>query len=124
MQDRTLKNPKIEIIWNAEVVEILGVDVGRVTGVRLKDTNTGATREMAIDGVFAAIGHEPNTSLFKGFIDLNERGYIKTVPGTSKTKIPGVCAAGDVQDARYRQAVTAEGSGCMAAMDVEKFLTE
>ena len=94
MQDRTLKNPKIEIIWNAEVVEILGVDVGRVTGVRLKDTNTGATREMAIDGVFAAIGHEPNTSLFKGFIDLNERGYIKTVPGTSKTNIPGVFAAG------------------------------
>lgn len=124
MQDRTQKNPKIEIIWNAEVTEILGVDVGRVTGVRLKDTQTGETREMAIDGVFAAIGHEPNTSLFKFFLDLDEKGYIKTLPGTSQTNIPGVFAAGDVQDARYRQAVTAAGTGCMAAIDAEKFLTE
>ncbi len=122
MQERTMKNPKIEVIWNAEVAEILGTD--RVTGVRLKDTMTGETREMAIDGVFAAIGHEPNTSLFKGILDLDEKGYIKTVPGSSKTNIEGVFAAGDVQDARYRQAVTAAGTGCMASLDAEKFLAE
>jgi len=124
MQERTLANPKISVIWNAEVAEILGVDVGHVTGVKLRDTVTGEMREMPIDGVFAAIGHEPNTSLFKGKIDLDEKGYIKTVPGTSKTNVPGVFAAGDVQDARYRQAITAAGSGCMAALDAEKFLTE
>ncbi len=124
MQDRTRQNPKIEIIWNSEVTEILGVDVGHVTGVKLRDTVTGEMREMAIDGVFAAIGHEPNTAIFKDVLDLDERGYIKTVPGTSQTNIPGVFAAGDVQDARYRQAVTAAGSGCMAAMDAEKFLAD
>ena len=122
MQERTLANPKIEVIWNAVVDEILGTDVGHVTGVRLKDTVTGATREMPIDGVFAAIGHEPNTSLFKGKVDLDEKGYIKTIPGTSKTNVEGVFAAGDVQDSRYRQAITAAGSGCMAALDVEKYL--
>lgn len=124
MQDRTKNNPKIDVIWNAEVAEILGVDVGHVTGVRLKDTVTGEAREVAIDGVFAAIGHEPNTSLFKGAVDLDEKGYIKTVAGSSKTNIEGVFAAGDVQDARYRQAVTAAGTGCMAALDAEKFLAE
>jgi len=124
MQERTLANPKIEVVWNAVVDEILGVDVGHVTGVRLKDTITGATREMPIDGVFAAIGHEPNTALFRGKVDLDEKGYIKTIPGTSKTSVEGVFAAGDVQDSRYRQAITAAGSGCMAALDVEKFLAE
>lgn len=124
MQERTFKNPKIEVMWNTEVVEILGVEVGHVTGVRAKDTITDKEREMAIDGVFAAIGHEPNTSLFQGQVGLDEKGYIKTVPSTSKTNIPGVFAAGDVQDSRYRQAVTAAGSGCMAAMDAEKFLAE
>jgi thioredoxin reductase (NADPH) len=122
MQERTFANPKIDVIWNAEVVEILGVDVGRVTGVRLKDTVTGERREMAIDGLFAAIGHEPNTKLVEGLVDLDERKYVKTVPGTSKTNVPGLFACGDVQDPRYRQAVTAAGSGCMAALDAEKFL--
>jgi thioredoxin reductase (NADPH) len=124
MQERTLKNPKIEVVWNSAVVEILGVDVGHVTGVRLKDTVTGEEREMLIDGVFAAIGHEPNTNLVKGMIDLDEKGYIKTVPGTSRTNVEGLFACGDVQDARYRQAITAAGSGCMAAIDVEKYLGE
>lgn len=124
MQERTENNPKIDIIWNSEVMEILGVDVGHVTGVRLKDTVTGAEREMPIDGVFAAIGHEPNTQLFKGIIDLDEKNYIKTVAGTTKTNIPGVFAAGDVQDAKYRQAITAAGTGCMAALEAERFLTE
>ena len=124
MQDRTMNNPKIEIIWNAAVDDILGVDVGHVTGVRLKDMVTGELREMPIDGVFAAIGHEPNTKLFKDVLELDERGYIKTVPGTTKTNVPGIFAAGDVQDARYRQAITAAGSGCMAALDAQKFLSE
>ncbi len=124
MQERTFKNPKIEVIWNAAVEDILGVDVGHVTGVRLKDTVSGETREMPIDGVFAAIGHEPNVSLFKDYLDLDEKGYLKTVPGSSKTNIPGVFASGDVQDWKYRQAITAAGSGCMAALDAEKFLAE
>lgn len=124
MQERTLNNPKITVVWNAEVTEILGVDRGRVTGVKVRDTVTGESRDMATDGVFAAIGHEPNTSLFKGVLDLDEKGYIKTVPGTSQTNIPGVFAAGDVQDARYRQAITAAGTGCMAALDAERFLAD
>lgn len=124
MQERALNNPKIKVIWNAEVAEILGVDAGHVTGVRLKDTVTGEEKEMEIDGVFAAIGHVPNTDLFKGIIDLDEKMYIKTVPGSSHTNIPGVFAAGDVQDAKYRQAITAAGTGCMAALDAEKFLSE
>lgn len=124
MQERALNNPKIKVIWNAEVAEILGVDAGHVIGVRLKDTVTGEEKEMEIDGVFAAIGHVPNTDIFKGVIDLDEKMYIKTIPGSSLTNIPGVFAAGDVQDAKYRQAITAAGSGCMAALDAEKFLSE
>lgn len=124
MQDRVLQNPKISVIWNAAVDEILGVEAGQVTGVRLKDTVTGETKEMPIDGVFAAIGHEPNTALFRGVLELDGKGYIKTVPGTSRTNIPGIFAAGDVQDARYRQAITAAGSGCMAALDAEKYLAD
>jgi thioredoxin reductase (NADPH) len=122
MQERALANPKISVVWNSAVDEIYGVDVGHVTGVRLKDTVTGEMRDMSIDGVFASIGHEPNTSLFRGVIDLDEAGYIKTLPGTSKTNISGVFAAGDVQDPHYRQAITAAGSGCMAALDAEKYL--
>ncbi|MBI4138670.1 thioredoxin-disulfide reductase [Candidatus Uhrbacteria bacterium] len=124
MQERTFQNPKIQVIWNTEVAEILGVDVGKVTGVRLNDTVTGDMREMAIDGVFAAIGHEPNTQLFRGALDLDERNYILTKPGTAQTNIPGVFAAGDVQDAKFRQAVTAAGTGCMAALEAERFLNE
>ncbi|MBI5654076.1 thioredoxin-disulfide reductase [Candidatus Uhrbacteria bacterium] len=124
MQERTFANPKIEVVWNTAVDEILGVDVGHVTGIRLKDTVTGETREMPIDGVFAAIGHEPNTSLFKGVLELDEKNYIKTVPGSTRTNVPGVFAAGDVQDAKYRQAITAAGTGCMASLEAEKFLAE
>lgn len=122
MQERVKSNPKIEILFNTQIVDILGAD--HVEGVVLKDTQSGETREMAIDGVFAAIGHEPNVALAKGLVDLDEKNYIKTVPGSSKTNIPGLFACGDVQDARYRQAVTAAGSGCMAALDAEKYLAE
>ena len=124
MQERVLKNPKIEVIWNSEVVEVLGAEAGHVTGVRLNDTVTQEKRELSIDGVFAAIGHEPNTSLFKGMLELDEKSYIQTVPGSTTTNVPGVFAAGDVQDAKYRQAITAAGTGCMAALEAEKFLTE
>ncbi len=124
MQDRVLNNPKIQVIWNSEVAEILGVEVGRVTGVKLKDTVTGEVKEMPIDGVFAAIGHEPNTSLFKGLLELDEKNYIMNIPGTTKTNVPGVFAAGDVSDPHYRQAVTAAGAGCQAAMEAERYLAD
>lgn len=122
MQERVLANPKIEVIWNTEVADVLGEE--KVTGALLKDAKTGETREMPIDGVFAAIGHEPNVSLVKGLVDLDEKGYLVTVPGSSHTNVPGLFACGDVQDSRYRQAITAAGSGCMAALDAEKFLSE
>lgn len=122
MQERALNNPKIKVIWNSEVIEILGVEQEMVSGVKLKNTQTGDVTEMAIDGVFAAIGHEPNVKLVEGLVDLDENRYVKTVPGTSLTNIPGLFACGDVQDSRYRQAVTAAGSGCMAALDAEKYL--
>lgn len=124
MQDRVFSNPKIQVVWNSGIVDILGVDVGHVTGVRLRDTVTGEESERSIDGVFAAIGHEPNVSLVEGWVELDEKRYVKTVPGTSKTNIPGLFACGDVQDARYRQAITAAGSGCMAALDAEKYLSD
>lgn len=124
MQERALDNPKIDVIWNAEVAEILGVDVGHVTGVRLRDTVNGSERELPIDGVFAAIGHEPNVTLVQGLVELDEKKYVKTVPGTTQTTVPGLFACGDVQDARYRQAITAAGTGCMAALEVEKYLAE
>lgn len=122
MQERTFQNSKIEVMWNKEVSEILDVAAGHVTGVKLKDKLTGEISEMPIDGIFAAIGHVPNTALFKDKLELDEKGYIKTSPGTPLTSLPGVFAAGDVQDARYRQAVTAAGSGCMAAIEAERFL--
>lgn len=124
MQDRVFNNPKIEVIWNSEVVEILGVDVGHVTGVILKSTVDESTREMKIDGVFAAIGHTPNSSLVKDMLSLDEKGYVTTIPGTSKTVIAGLFACGDLQDSHYRQAITAAGSGCMAALDAEKYLAK
>lgn len=122
MQDRAKKNQKIDFIWETTVEEILGVAEGHVTGVKLRNLKTGEEKEMLIDGVFAAIGHEPSTAIFKGQIDLDEKGYVKTVPGGTATNIPGVFAAGDVADHKYRQAITAAGTGCMAAIDVEKFL--
>ncbi len=124
MQERALNNPKISVLWNSEIIEIKDVTAGKVTGVVLRDTVTGQTSERPIDGVFAAIGHEPNTDLVKGLVDLDQKGYISIRPGTTITNIPGLFACGDVQDARYRQAITAAGSGCMAALDAEKHLTE
>ena len=121
MQDRARKNPKIDFIWNAVVEEILGNQV--VTGVRLKDLKTDVVTEKPCDGVFVAIGHSPNTKLFAGQLALDGKGYIMTHDGT-KTRLPGVFAAGDVQDYVYRQAVTAAGSGCMAAIDCERWLEE
>jgi thioredoxin reductase (NADPH) len=124
MQDRVLANPKIEVLWNRAVDDILGdmEPVKKVNRVRLLDIVTGDKQEMPIDGVFVAIGHKPNSDLFKGWLDMDELGYIKVEPHSSRTKIPGVFVAGDVADSVYRQAVTAAGTGCMAAIDAERFL--
>ncbi|HKT33948.1 MAG TPA: thioredoxin-disulfide reductase [Nitrospira sp.] len=119
MQDRALKNERISFIWNSVVEDILGDDM--VTGVRLKNVLMGTTTTLAISGVFVAIGHRPNTALFAGQLDMDAKGYIVTKEGTA-TSIPGVFAAGDVQDSTYRQAVTAAGTGCMAAIDAERYL--
>ena len=119
MQQRVLNNEKIDVIWNSNVVDILGEN--DVTGVKLENTISKEISDMPIDGVFLAIGHKPNTDLFKNIIDLNESGYIITKNGTN-TNIPGIFACGDVQDWIYRQAVTAAGTGCMAAIDAERFL--
>ncbi len=122
MQDRVLKNPKIEILYNTEVDEILDVSKGEVTGVRVRNNKSGEKHVVDVTGFFVAIGHTPNTDLFKDFLELHDNGYIKTKPGTAQTNIPGVFAAGDVQDFTYRQAVTAAGSGCMAALEAERWL--
>lgn len=124
LQDRAFNNDKIEFIWNSVVEEILGSTDEGVKGVTLKDVITGELKNKECQGVFVAIGHNPNTSLFKGMLDMDELGYIQTKNGATETNIPGVFAAGDVQDVRYRQAITAAGSGCMAAMDAEKYLEE
>lgn len=122
MQDRFFKNPKCKVVWDSEVVEILG-DGKKVTGVKVKNVKNGKVSEIRTDGVFLAIGHIPNTSIFKGILDMNELGYL-TTDRFMKTNISGVFAAGDVQDVRYRQAITAAGTGCQAAMEAEKYLAE
>jgi len=123
MQDRARKNPKIEFVWNTVVTDILGEpDQGGLKGLVVEDTKTGAKREMQVDGLFVAIGHEPTTKLFVGQLDMDERGYILTKEKTTYTSVPGVFACGDAQDPTYRQAVTAAGSGCMAAIDAERWL--
>jgi thioredoxin reductase (NADPH) len=124
MQERVLANEKIEVLWNTEVTEILGSKEAGVTGVKIFNNKTNETSEFATEGVFVAIGHQPNTELFKGILDMDETGYLKTEGRTMKTNIPGVFASGDAQDHYYRQAVTAAGTGCMAAIDAERFLVE
>jgi thioredoxin reductase (NADPH) len=120
MQNRVKNNPKIEILWNSETEEILGEE--EVSGVKILNNKTGEIREIPISGFFVAIGHQPNTEIFRKFIDMDEAGYIKTIPGSTKTNVEGVFACGDAQDNVYRQAVTAAGTGCMAALDAERFI--
>ena len=122
MQDRARQNPKIEFIWNTAVDDILDGQGGKVTAVRLKNLKTGALDERPVDGLFIAIGHRPNTEIFRGQIELLPNDYVKVVPGTTQTSLPGVFAAGDVQDHLYRQAVTAAATGCMAALEAERYL--
>ncbi|WP_374622906.1 thioredoxin-disulfide reductase [Devosia sp.] len=123
LQERLFGNPKVEVIWNAEIEEVLGADMPRsVKGVKIRDTVTGKVTERSVDGVFIAIGHAPATSIFSGKLDMKPGGYLKVAPGGTATNVPGVFAAGDVTDDVYRQAVTAAGMGCMAALDAEEFL--
>ncbi|NJK89160.1 MAG: thioredoxin-disulfide reductase [Myxococcales bacterium] len=128
MVDRAMKNPKIAFVWNSVVEEVLGArpsrpgEHGGVTGVRVRNLQSNETTELPCEGFFVAIGHQPNTQLFEGQLDFDDARYLKVVPGTSKTKVEGVFACGDVQDSVYRQAVTAAGSGCMAAIDCERWL--
>ena len=120
MQDRVMNTKNIKMYWNTDTEEVLGDK--SVSGVRIKNNKTGEVQTIPVNGFFVAIGHQPNSEIFKGWLDMDEAGYIKTVPGTSKTNIEGVFASGDVQDKIYRQAVTAAGSGCMAALDAERWL--
>jgi thioredoxin reductase (NADPH) len=122
MQERAFKNPRIEFLWNREVEDIRDPAQGKVTGVRLRDVVTGERTERPVDGLFVAIGHEPNTKVFAGQIDLLPSGYVRLGPGTTQTSVPGVFAAGDVADHVYRQAITAAGTGCMAALEAERYL--
>jgi len=122
MQDRAMKNPKIHFTYNTVVEEVLGTKQTGVTGLKLRNVRSRDLSELRVDGLFVAIGHNPNTEIFKGQIDLDERGYIKTQPDSTRTNIPGVFACGDVQDPVFRQAITAAGSGCMAAMEAERWL--
>ncbi len=126
LQDRLFANEKIECVWDSQLEEIVGEEgpMGGVTGVRIKNVKTDELSEISAHGVFIAIGHAPSTSLFAGKIDINERGYINTAPDSTATDVPGVYAAGDVTDETYRQAVTAAGMGCMAALEAEKFIAE
>ncbi len=122
MIDRTMSNPKISVLWNKTINEILGSQEKGVSGVLLKDTISGESNEEVCDGVFMAIGHKPNTDLFSGVLDMDEFGYLKTKDGSTETNLEGIFACGDVQDNIYRQAVTAAGTGCMSAIDAERYL--
>ncbi|RUT35001.1 thioredoxin-disulfide reductase [Arsenicitalea aurantiaca] len=125
LQDRLFRNPKIEVRWNTELADITGAAMPpSVQGVVLRNTRTGELSELAVDGVFVAIGHSPSTAIFSGKLDMKPGGYLKTVPGSTATNVPGVFAAGDVTDDVFRQAVTAAGMGCMAALEAERFLAE
>jgi len=124
MVERARANEKVEIVLNATVDEVLGTDEGHMTGVRLRDTATGELRDIDADGLFVAVGHDPNTALFLDWLDHDEQGYLVTEPRSTRTNIPGVFAAGDVQDHTYRQAVTAAASGTMAALDAQRWLEE
>ncbi len=122
MQDRARANPKISFLWNSEVIEVLGIEQQKARGVKVRNLVDGTVTEHAIDGLFIAIGHQPNTDFLKGVLPMDEQGYLKIEPGSTRTAIPGVFAAGDVYDRTYRQAVTAAGSGCMAAIEAERWL--
>jgi thioredoxin reductase (NADPH) len=122
MQERAFENPKIKFIWNTIVDEVLGQKGTGVTGLKLRNVKTEQTSELKVDGLFVAIGHNPNTDIFKGQIDLDSHGYIKTEPDSTRTNVPGVFACGDVQDPVFRQAITAAGTGCMAAIEAERWL--
>jgi thioredoxin reductase (NADPH) len=122
MQDRVKNTPNIKVYWNSETLEVVGEH--KVEGVKIKNVKTGEEQTVPVNAFFVAIGHEPNSAIFKDWIDMDEAGYIKTIPGSAKTNVAGVFAAGDVQDRIYRQAVTAAGSGCMAALDAERYLGE
>ena len=121
MQSRVLATSNIEVFWNSEVDEILGEN--RVDSIRILNNQTQEKKVIEVSAIFMAIGHTPNSAIFKGWLDMDENGYVKTIPGTSKTNIEGVFASGDVQDKVYRQAVTAAGSGCIAALDAERYLS-
>jgi thioredoxin reductase (NADPH) len=122
MQERAFRNPKITFLWDSVVDDITDTAAGKVTGVRVRNLKYGTVTERPVDGLFIAIGHEPNTALFRGQLDLLPNGYIKVTPGTTRTSVPGVFAAGDVQDFVWRQAITAAGTGCMAALEAERYL--
>jgi thioredoxin reductase (NADPH) len=122
MQDRAFANSRISFVWDSAVDEIYGDQKGGVTGVRLKNVTNGKTTDFRTDGVFMAIGHQPNTAIFRGQLEMDELGYLKVKPGSTYTNVAGVFAAGDVADKVYRQAVTAAGTGCMAALDAERWL--
>jgi len=122
LQERAAKQPKIEFVWDTVVDDILDPAQGKVTGVKLRNVKTGVLTERRVDGLFVAIGHQPNTAVFKGQVELLPSEYIRVKPGTTQTSVPGVFAAGDVQDFTYRQAITAAGSGCIAALEAERYL--
>ena len=124
MQERALNHEKVEVLWNTQVTDVLDVEKGRVTGLELTSSETGDKRTVDADGLFLAIGHKPNTGLFEGVLDMDDVGYLKAQPGKTAMNIPGVFAAGDCQDSYYRQAVTAAGTGCMAAIEAERWLED